>query len=226
MDNKNYLRKLVFFSGIEDEKIDVISRLMIQKKYNKGSIIFTEGEPSEGIYFVKKGRIKIYKNASDGKEHIINIMNTGDVFAEACLFSKMPYPASSEAIEDSETLMIKRKDIEELLNMHPEISVEIIKVMAERLIMVSRQIESLALKDAYGKTAALIVQLFQSQNKNLENGMEITIDLSRQEMANMVGLTRETLTRAMSKLKNDGLIDIVRNNIIILDIDSIKELII
>ncbi len=223
MENKEYLRKLVFFSELDDKSLNEISRLIVERKYKKNEIIFMEGEPSEAVFFIKKGKVKISKNAPDGKEHIIHIMGNGDVFAEACLFGDVPYPASAEAVDDTDIIMIKNKEFLELLETIPQVAIEIIRVMSGRLIMVSRQIENLALKDAYGKAASLIMQMLRSQGNAIKNGEVLITNLSRQEMANMVGLTRETFTRALSKLKQDGAIEIDRENIKIVDADKLKN---
>jgi CRP/FNR family cyclic AMP-dependent transcriptional regulator len=121
MNNREYIKKLAFFSDLDNESLDKIAQIMIERKYKKNMIIFMAGEPAEAVFFVKKGKVKIYKTTQDGKEHIIHIMSDGDVFAEACLFGVQPYPANAEAMDDSEIVMIKNKDLEHLLELHPQI---------------------------------------------------------------------------------------------------------
>lgn len=223
MKNIDYVKKISFFSEIDDEDANKIANLIVERKYKKNMIVFMEGEPAEAVYFVKSGKVKISKNTPDGKEHIIHIMTDGDVFAEACLFGISPYPANAEAIEDSEVYMIKNSDLEKLLESSPKTAIQIIKVMSKRLNLVSSQIENLALRDAFGKTAALIIRLLKDNGINAENGAVLRTNLSRQDMGNMVGLTRETLTRALTRLKNDRAIEIERDEIIVLDMDKLKS---
>lgn len=223
MDNIDYVKKLSFFSEIDNEDINKIANLIIERKYRKNMMVFMEGEPAEAVFFVKNGKVKISKNTSDGKEHIIHIMTDGEVFAEACLFGISPYPANAEAIEDSEVYMIKNSDLEKMLETSPKTAIQIIKVMSKRLNLVSSQIENLALRDAYGKTASIVIQLLKDNGIAAEEGVVLKTNLSRQEMGNMVGLTRETLTRALTRLKNDGAIDIDRDEIKILDLEKLKN---
>lgn len=223
MGNIDYVKKISFFSEIDDEYADKIANLIIERKYKKNMIVFMEGEPAEAVYFVKKGKIKISKNTNDGKEHIIHIMTDGEVFAEACLFGTSPYPANAEAIEDTDVYMIKNSDLEKMLEASPKTAIQIIKVLSKRLNLVSRQIENLALRDAYGKTASLIIQLLKDNGITADNGVVLKTNLSRQDMGNMVGLTRETLTRALTRLKNDKAIDIDRDEIRILDLKKLKS---
>ncbi|TDT45640.1 Crp/Fnr family transcriptional regulator [Fonticella tunisiensis] len=222
MDNKQYIRRLSFFSELDDESIDKILGLMIERKYKKNMIIFMEGETAEGVFFIKRGKVKIFKTTQEGKEHIIHIMSDGEIFAESCLFVGGTYPASSETIEDSEIYMIRNSDLEKLLEKYPKIAIHIISVMGRRLKLVSKQIENLALRDAYGKAAALIIQLIKDQGLELKNNIVLKTHLSRQDMGNMVGLTRETFTRALSMLKHNGAIDIDKDEIIVLNVDKLR----
>lgn len=223
MNRKDYIKKISFFSDISDEYVDRIANLIIERKYKKNMIIFMEGEPAEAVFFVKSGKVKISKNTHDGKEHIIHIMSDGDVFAEACLFGISPYPADAEAIEDTEVFMIRNSDLENLLESFPNIAVQIIKVLSRRLNLVSKQIENLALRDAYGKTASLIIQLLKDEGIDISDGAILKTSLSRQNMGNMVGLTRETFTRALTRLKNDGAIDIEKDEIKIINLKKLKS---
>jgi CRP/FNR family transcriptional regulator len=223
MNNIDYVRKLSFFSGLGDDDIIKISELLTERKYRKNMIIFVGGEPAEAVYFVKKGKVKISKNTADGKEHIIHIMTDGEVFAEACLFGISPYPANAEAIEDSEIYMIKNEDLEKLLESSPRTAIEIVKVMARRLNLVSSQVENLALRDAFGKTASIIIRLLKEDGKPLKDGAVLKTDLSRQDMGNMVGLTRETFTRALTRLKNDKAIDIDKDEIKVISFDRLRN---
>lgn len=223
MNNIDYVKKLSFFSEIDDDDAEKIANLIIERKYKKNKIIFMEGEPAEAVFFVKNGKIKISKNTLDGKEHIIHIMTGGEVFAEACLFGISPYPANAEATEDSEVYLIKNSDLGKLLESSPKTAIQIIKVMSKRLNLVSSQIENLALRDAYGKTASLIIQLLKDEDKVARDGVVLKINLSRQDMGNMVGLTRETLTRALTRLKNDRAIEINRDEIKVLDLEKLKS---
>jgi CRP/FNR family transcriptional regulator len=223
MNNIDYVKKLSFFSEIDDDDAEKIANLIIERKYKKNKIVFMEGEPAEAVFFVKSGKIKISKNTLDGKEHIIHIMTDGEVFAEACLFGISPYPANAEAIEDSEVYLIKNSDLEKMLESSPKTAIQIIKVMSKRLNLVSSQIENLALRDAYGRTASLIIQLLKDEGKAAGNGVVLKVNLSRQDMGNMVGLTRETLTRALTRLKNDRAIDIDRDEIKVIDLEKLKS---
>ncbi|WDU82852.1 Crp/Fnr family transcriptional regulator [Caloramator sp. Dgby_cultured_2] len=124
---------------MDEGSLERIASLINERRYQKGSLIFMEGEEAEAVYFIKKGKVKIFKTGQDGREHIINILPEGEVFAESCLFGLNKYPASAEAYEDIEALLIKIKDFEKLLEEYPKISIGIIKAMGKRLQMVSKR---------------------------------------------------------------------------------------
>ncbi|GFR36038.1 Crp/Fnr family transcriptional regulator [Thermobrachium celere] len=219
------LKRLSFFSSLDSESLNKLSEIIVEREYKKGSSIFIEGEEAEAVYVVRNGKVKIYKTGSDGKEHIIHIMSDGDVFAESCIFEACPYPASAEAVEDTVLYVLENNKLEKLLEEHPKIAVELVKIMARRLRMVAMQIENLSLKDANQKTATLIVNLFKIGGVEVINGAKIKLDVSRTEMANMVGLTRETLTRTLFKFKNEGIIDIDGKELIIVDSYKLLQLV-
>lgn len=221
---KSVLKKLSFFATFDDESLNKLSEIITEREYKKGRNIFIEGETAEAVYVVKSGKVKIYKTAQDGKEHIIHIMGDGEVFAESCIFDVCPYPASADAVENTVVYVISNRELESILEKHPKIAVQLVKVMSKRLRMVAMQIENLSLKDAYQKTAALIVQLFKVNNKEMKNGSRIKLEVSRTDMANMVGLTRETLTRALFKLKSDGIIDVDGKDLIIIDKETLMDI--
>ncbi|MDI3501734.1 MAG: family transcriptional regulator, cyclic receptor protein, partial [Thermoanaerobacter sp.] len=155
MGNFDYLKKVPYFNELEDKSLEEIHKILIIKSFKKGSIIFMEGEKGEAIYFVRSGKVKISKTSSTGKEYIIKIMEKGDIFAESVLFVGGEYPATAEAIEDSEVIVLKNQDIENLILKNSEIALSIIKLMAKRLKNVAVIIENLALRDSIGRTASV-----------------------------------------------------------------------
>lgn len=121
------------FSQLREEDIEKISKITIERKLRKGTIIFMEGDPGEAFYFIKSGKVKVYKTTPDGREHIFTILSDGEVFAEVTLFNDIPYPASAEVLEDVELGMIKNKDLEDLIRTNAEIALQIIKVFSKKL---------------------------------------------------------------------------------------------
>lgn len=224
MNKLDYLRKIPYFNELDDRSLEEIDRISVTKSYKKNSLIFMEGEKGEAIYFVKSGKVKISKTSPLGKEHIIRIMQSGDIFAESVLFVGGTYPATAEAIEDSEVIVLKNADIEKLILNNNEIALGIIKLMAKRLQNVAAIIENLALRDSLGRTVSVLLSFAKERGIKTKEGILLELNLNRQDLANIVGTSRENVTRILSQLDREGIIRLDRHKIIIKDMETLKNM--
>lgn len=218
-----YLKHIAVFEELNPEELAAIDKLTIDRKYKKNMIIFMEGEPGEGFHYVKSGKVKIVKMAQDGREHIINILGPGDVFAEVLLFNKGSYPATAIALEDSLIGIIKNTDLETVVAANTRIALHLIKILSKRLLNCQMKIKTLALSDTFARTAQILVKLAYQYGQQTETGIQIDVDMTRQDLANLVGTSRETVTRALSSMKKDKVIDFEDSKITILKMEKLKE---
>lgn len=223
MSKYDFLRQIDIFSGLNDEFLEKIGNISFIRTYTKGRIIFMEGEPGEAFFFIKSGLIKISKLSGDGREHILHILNEGHVFAEVTLFNKTVYPATAEVLEDAEVGAIRNSELERVIGENPALSLQLIRYLNKRLIEAQIKVRNLALYDTYARTAQALIKLAEDYGKKTAKGIELDLGISRQELASIVGTTRETVIRALAAFKKEHSIDADKNNIIILDIDKIKE---
>lgn len=230
--NKNnsmigYLRNIPIFADLSEEQLTTIHKYTTERYFSKGTIIFLEGNAGEGFHYIKTGRVKIVKTAYDGREHIIKILGCGEIFAEVLLFSNRPYPATAVAMEDSCVGIIRNTDLEQLILNNNFLALQLIKALSQRLLYAQQKIKNLALNDVIARTAEVLVRLSYEQGvQNSDSTIEIFLDLSRQELASLVGTTRETVTRTLSSLKRDKLIDFEGHKIKILNLEQLKILVI
>jgi CRP/FNR family transcriptional regulator len=223
MTNYEYLKQISIFSQLKEDFLLKIDSISIMRNYTKGRIIFMEGEPGEAFYYIKSGLVKISKISSDGREHILHILNEGHVFAEVTLFNNTSYPATAEVLEEAQIGMIKNSDLQKLIVENPEISLELIKYLNHRLIEAQNKVRNLALYDTFGRTAQALVKLAEDHGKKTAAGVELDLGISRQELANIVGTTRETVIRVLAAFKKEKSIELDKSNIIIKDIDKVKQ---
>ncbi|KXS43541.1 MULTISPECIES: Crp/Fnr family transcriptional regulator [unclassified Candidatus Frackibacter] len=223
MNNISYLKKIPFFEGLTIDELEQINELIIMRNYKKGMFIFLEHEPGEALYFIKTGQVKLSKMLETGEEQILRILQEGDIFAEVVLFDQGPYPATAEVIEDAKIGMIKSEDVNELIKENPEIAIKILNVMSKRLRQAQMKIRDLGLKDTRGRTASMLIKLAEEYGKDAKEGIELDLSLTREEFANLIGTSRETITRILSDFKDDGLVKVGRKKIVILDLESLKE---
>lgn len=212
-----YLRNIPIFEELPPADLAAINKVTIERRYKKNMIIFMEGEQGEGFHYIKSGKVKIAQIAQDGREHIINILGPGEVFAEVLLFNRGAYPATSVAIEDSVIGIIKNSDLENVVAENTRIALHIIRVMSKKLIHAQMKIKTLALSDTFSRTAQILVHLSQQYGRPTAGGVQIAVDMTRQDLASLVGTTRETMSRVLSSMKKDKVIDFVEQQIIILD---------
>lgn len=222
-DKTEFLNKIPFFTDLDNADLLLIEMIMKQRQCKKNMLLFSQGEPGEAIYFSMSGKVKIFKTSEDGKEHTLTIAAPGDIFAEVVLFNEVPYPASAEVIEDGIIAFIRNADMERVLENNPKIAIAIIKALNKRLIDSQSQVESLAFQDARSRTAEVLLNLIRVHGIKTSFGIELDLRMSRQELANMVGVTRETFTRALMLFKKMKIIDVSGQVIKIKDIGKLES---
>ena len=217
------LKNSKFFSTLEEKEIKEIKEIMKPRKYNEGEIIFFEDEPGEGLFLVKSGKVKLTKMVESGDEQILTIIQPGNVFAEVVLFGNANYPATAVALEDSKLYLIRSNDMEKLIKEKPSIAVKLLDLMSKRLRRAQKLVRDMGLKDTTCRTASLLIYLAQEYGVNRQNKVRIDLKLTQQELANMIGTTRETISRVLNKFKEQDIIKTSRQKMIINDLDRLKE---
>jgi len=218
-----YLKQIPLFADLNEEELKKIADLAITKRYRKNMYIFLEGEPGTAFYFVKSGTIKLFQVLEDGREKILHFVREGDIFAEVVLFDGGPYPATAQTMEDTEVGCISNEDMEELLRRNGEMAVKILKVMSRRLRQAQNHIRDLALKGAYGRLASALLNLAEEYGKDKGGNVLIDLSLSQQELANLIGTSRETVARILSEFRRLGAIRIDRQRITLVDPGQLKD---
>ena len=222
MNNTGIIKRLTIFSDLQESDLEKIANISLERNYKKSMIVFMEGEPGEAFYYIKSGKVKIFRTYEDGKEHIINIFGEGDVFGEATLFNNISYPASAVVYEDAVIGFIKNRDLEMLIKENAELSLNLIKILARKLVFAQSKIKDLAFNDVFARTSAQILKLAKDYGVKADRGILINIQLSRQELADMVGTTRETVSRAISKFKKEKSITEENDRMIILNEEKLR----
>ncbi len=211
-----FLKEVPLFSGLSEEQLTKIKQISITKNYLKGEVIFNPGKKGEHFFVLKSGKVKIFKTAK-GKEQIIKVFDKPALFGEAASFTGKNFPAWAEAIEDSEILIIPRDKFLELLKKDPEIGMNLLSVMAQRLIHLTNVIESLSLKNALSKVATYILRKSEEIN-------EAEIPFSTGMASMELGLTKETVSRMLGKLKDLGIIEKTKNRVKIKNVKALRDL--
>ena len=216
---RDFLGTTQLWRGLPDEQLDAISQSAIEHHYLKNELIFMEGDRGTGFFVVKSGRVKIFKTSAEGKEQILQIFTTGEHFAEVPAFDGECFPASALALETTELLFFPRLEFLELLQKHPQISINMLTIFARHLRKFARLIEDLSLKEVPSRLAAYLLYLSEKQQGELGNphNDEIELDITKGQLAAVLGTIPETLSRVFAKLSQEGLIQIDGSRITLLN---------
>ena len=206
MDKNNLLKSVSLFYDLSDKELGYISSRMITKNFETGSLIFMENSEGEKCFFVSEGSVKVTRLSKDGKEVILAMLNKGEFFGEMALLDGESRSANVIALEKTEVLTLNRKDFLSVLEEYPQIAIQLLKEMAHRLRKSDRQIASLSLSDAE-KRIALCILRFADEQGVIKNG-EVNIPKIpiQQDIANMSGTSRETVSRALNLLEKEKFI--------------------
>jgi len=219
----HFLRQIPLFSSLKDEEIEAIYKLSVTKKCPKDAIILLEDEEGDTLFVILKGKVKVTTFSESGKEVIFSILNEGDFFGDMSLLDGKPRSATVISIEESELRLIRRNDFNKLIETHPGIALRVLEELTSRLRKADERIESLALLDVTGRVAGILLQLADERGKKSERSILIKSRPTHQELANMVGTTRETVTRVLKQLENKKYISMDGKDLTIIDPEIFKH---
>ena len=220
METRQHLSHLDLFKGLTVEQLDAIARIVSDKEYKKGQIIFSEGDEGEGFYLVISGRVKVYKLSPEGKEQIMHIFGPGKPFAEVPVFGGSCYPANAEAMDRCNLFFFPKKDFISLIKANPSLAMNMLASLSQRLKQFSHLIETLSLKEVPGRLAAYLLYL-SDKNGSMD---EFKLDIAKSQLASLLGTIPETLSRIFAKMGSKELVRINGPEITILDRTGLEDL--
>ncbi|PID59380.1 MAG: Crp/Fnr family transcriptional regulator [Ignavibacteriae bacterium] len=220
--SSDFLYYVPIFSDLPEETIKQISQVGIIASHKKDSIILMEEDESGALFVIVTGKVKVSRTSNDGREVILNILGESDIFGEMALLDGLSRSATVTALENTELFIIQRNQFLEFLKEHPEISIALMQELSKRLRTADMQIKSLSLKDAEGKVATVILQLANDHGRIKHGAVEIEKLPFQQDLANMAGTSRETISRTLHSFAKKGLIEFEGSNLRIFDFEKFK----
>ena len=208
------------FKGLSEQQLDEISAIAIDRLYHRSESIFMEGEEADGFYIVADGQVKIFKTSLDGKEQILHIYGPGNPFGEVPVFSGSRFPANAQALVESRILFLPRNAFVRLITANPSLSMNMLGELSMRLRQFTIQIENLSLKEVPSRLASYLTYLSREQ----ENPDRVTLDISKGQLASLLGTIPETLSRIFAKMSAQHLIRVDGKEIRLLDPLGLEDL--
>jgi CRP/FNR family transcriptional regulator, dissimilatory nitrate respiration regulator len=208
------------FKGLSAQQVGEIAAITIDRRYRRGESIFLEGDAADGFYIVADGQVKIFKTSLEGKEQILHIYGPGSPFGEVPVFSGSRFPANAQALVNSLVLFLSRKAFVELITRNPSLSLNMLAELSMRLRQFTVQIESLSLKEVPARLASYLIYLSREQ----ESPDRVTLDISKGQLASLLGTIPETLSRIFAKMSAQNLIRVDGKHIHLLNPGGIADL--
>jgi CRP/FNR family transcriptional regulator, cyclic AMP receptor protein len=224
MDRFDLIRTVPIFSDLEESELNKIVDIGLKRKYTKNSIVFLEEEIGAILFIISTGKVKVVRTDDDGKEVILSILGPGDFFGEMSLLDGLPRSATVVALDESELFIIHRRDFLNLLENTPQVGASLLRELTHRLRKADEQIENLSLKDAVGRVATVIIQLADEGGK-IKKGEVVIEDFPvQQDLANMAGTSRETISRTIHQFMRHEYLEQRGNTLVIKDFEKFKSI--
>ncbi|WLR52189.1 Crp/Fnr family transcriptional regulator [Bacillus tianshenii] len=221
---KELLHGVPIFKDLTDEEFEPIVDLAVTRHYQVGSHVFMQGDPLKNVYFIHKGRVKVYKTDFHGKEQIVNVLQPGDMFPHAGFFRQDPYPAHAEIAESAVLIYIPIHSFEQFLLNNPEICVKLFKVLGDKIVDLQNRLEEQVLHSTYEQIIMLLLRLAKLYGQEMKGGqVKLNTAFTNREMANMIGSSRETVSRTLTQLKKKEMIQTNPSGEFILHTDVLEE---
>ncbi|TLS37831.1 Crp/Fnr family transcriptional regulator [Pseudalkalibacillus caeni] len=219
-----HLKKIPLFKELTEDEIDKITHIALTRKYRQRMLVFMQGDPLDRVFFIISGKVKIYKTDSTGKEQIVSILQDGEMFPHAGFFRKGDYPAHAEVVEPSTMIVIPVADFEKILLENPEVCMKLFRVMGEKIIDLQHRLEEQIMQNTYEQILSLLLRLCKLYGSTSEKGVTVlNTHFTNKELANMIGTSRETVSRTLTQLKKKKLVNISEKGFIEVMEEDIKE---
>jgi len=196
------LRAIPLFSRVSEGDLEELATHLIERRFPKNATVVEEGLPGDYMYVIRKGRAKVTKASEDGREKIMNFLETGAFFGDMALLGDEPRSASVKTLEESVLMALSRRDFIDLLRQSPDLSLAVIEELANRLRETNEQARSLSFQGVEERTRNLFERISRQEEGGA--GRRLTPPLTHQQIADMVGTSRETVTRSIKQLKESG----------------------
>ena len=221
-DIKRVLSEFTLFRELNNFELTKIANISIAREWKKHSHVFLQGDPLENVYFIFDGKIKIYKSDISGKEQIVAIAKKGEMFPHIGFFRKGDYPAYAEVLEPATLIAVPISKFEKVLIENPELCIKVFKVLGEKIVDLQNRLEEQILNNTYEQIVKLLIRLAQNHGIEQADGTIILkSEFTNKDLANMIGTTRETISRTLTKMKKDDLIEVDDEGNMIVDVHTL-----
>lgn len=218
-----YLKQVPLFAGLEDEDIRELMSVAKRRTFRSGEVIFHREDPGQVLYVIKEGKVKISLISPDGQEISLVVFGKGECFGEVAILDGLPRSADAIAMEKVECYTLQRSDFHKAIMKNPKIAIQVMEVLSKRLRSTDQMVEDLIFLDVYGRVAKKLLELADTHGTKVENGIRIDVRLTQQELASMVGSSRESVNKVMGYFTDKNFISTDKHKITLHRIADLKR---
>ena len=217
------LRSAVLFRGLDDEAAQALSASLDDIRISRGEVLFSEGDSGDRLYFVTEGKVKLGRRSSDGRENLLAILGPGQMFGELSLFDPGPRSATVTAVTDCTLKSLSHDELGQWLDGRPEVARGLLSQLAGRLRRANNVVADLVFSDVPGRVAKALLDLSARFGRVADDGVHVSHDLTQEELAQLVGASRETVNKALADFASRGWLRLEARSVIIMDLDRLKR---
>ncbi len=211
------------FAALDTEAAAALRASMKNVLLGRGKVLFDEGEPGDRLYVISEGKIKLGRTAPDGRENLLAILGQGEMFGELSLFDPGPRTATATAVTDATLLELNHDDLDVWLRARPEVAAHLLAALARRLRRTNEAMADLVFSDVPGRVAKALLDLAKRFGVQSEDGLHVTHDLTQEELAQLVGASRETVNKALADFAGRGFLRLEARAVVILDVERLSR---
>jgi CRP/FNR family transcriptional regulator len=216
------LRRTALFGALEDAPLRALADRSVERRLSRGEVLFAAGESARGLYVVVSGALKAYRVSVDGREQVIHVEREGATLAEVPVFDDGPTPSNVAAETDAVVLFIDTRDVRRLCLEHPAITLMALKVLAGRLRRCSQLVATLSLQDVGQRLALFLLSEAAARGERSGESVSFDLSLTKEQIATRIGSVREVVSRALTRLQNDGFVEVDGHRVTILDEEALR----
>ena len=218
-----YLKQVPLFADLADEDIHELMAVARRRIFRSGEVIFHRDDPGQVLYVIKEGKVKISLISPEGQEISLVVFGKGECFGEFAILDGLPRSADAIALERVECYTLQRSDFHKTIMKNPKIAIQVMEVLSRRLRTTDQMVENLIFLDVYGRVAKKLLELADSHGSKVDNGIRIEVRLTQQELASMVGASRESVNKVMGYFTDKNFISTDKHRITLHRIADLKR---
>jgi CRP/FNR family cyclic AMP-dependent transcriptional regulator len=219
----SYLKQVSLFASLSNEDMRDLAAVVRRRTFRAGEVIFHRDDPGQVLYVIREGKVKICLISPDGQEISLVVFGKGECFGELALLDGLPRSADAIAMEKVECYTLQRSDFHSTIMKNPKIAIQVLEVLSKRLRSTDQQVEDLIFLDVYGRVAKKLIELADSHGTRVDDGTRIEVRLTQQELASMVGASRESVNKVIGYFTDKKFISTDRHRITIHRVDDLRR---